>query len=225
MTRTGRPSVEYKATLADWSDLRRAGLDETPANPAQGACSVVVLNVWVLHPLDASWMAAYRLVVQGGTFVVGEVRIYPNESGYSSGDWSGVWRGLDAEVPEGGLTTTAAREGTVMQSSLRDSRAVLHALKKWNPSLFAELRDKHGLITLDKPKPANPTSGRLGKPMKFYKAVATEYRRAMRRNSRHPVQDVALALHVDSDEKARDAVYRARKLGLLPPTTRGCTRS
>jgi len=226
------PHIEYKATLADGDDLRRAGLPATPANPGQRACSVVVDNVWVVHPLDEAWVAAYRLVIQKGAFVVGEVRIYPMESVksglrlYSPGDWSGIWRGLDATVPDGGLTTTLVRKGGKMNPSLRASRGILHDLKKRYPDagMFSDLQ-KHGLVNFAKPKPSNPTSGRLGKPMKYYKRVAKEYTRALERNSRHPIQDVALALDFDSDSKARDAVHRARKLDLLPKTTRGAAKT
>ena len=111
------PHIEGKATLADFDDLRRAGLPETPANPNQGACSAWVDNAWVVRHLNDGWTAAYRLVIQDGAFVVGELRIYPTEPvatggrRYSPGDWSGIWRGLDATVPRAGLTTTLAREG------------------------------------------------------------------------------------------------------------------
>ena len=214
------PHIEYKATLADPSDLASAGLPQTPANPAQGACSVVVDNVWVVRPLNDEWMAAYRLVIQNGAFVVGELRIYPAESlGYSLGDWSGIWHGLDATVPDGGITATLARDGANMKPSLTASRRILQALKKRCPD-FTDLQG-HGLATFDPPKPISQSEGTLGRPMKFFEDVAKVYNRAIVNESRHPVQDVALELEMDSVAQARDAVYRARKLVLIPKTTRG----
>jgi len=223
------PHIEYKATLGDGADLRRAGLPATPANPAQGACSVVVTNTWVMRPINAEWMAAYRLVIQDGAFVVGELRIYPVESvdsgpgSYSLGDWSGIWRGLGATVPDGGLTNTRAREAAKMNPSLTASRGILRDLKRRYPA-FNDLQE-YGLATFDPPKPVNPSGGTLGRPRGFYRAVAKEYARARQRNSRHPNQDVMLALKMDSNAQARDAVYKARKLGFLPPTTRGRAKS
>jgi hypothetical protein len=227
---TTRVTLEAVARLADGDDLRRAGLPAKPSTyPAMHTCSVVTNDLWVTKRLDGGWVAAYRLVVQDGAFVVGELRIHPDEgSTYSSpGVWSGIWKGLDAQVPAGGLTATLAREGAKMQSSLTEGRGILRSLnKQTDEGLLKELQEDHGLATLTEPKkPGYSTSGRLGKPHAYYRRVAKEYSRALRQNSRHPNQDVALTLGLDSVSKARDAVYRARRMGLLPPTQRGRAKS
>ena len=111
-----------------------------------------------------------------------------------------------------------------MNPSLISSLETLQALKKRYPgfSFFNELQEEHGLARFAKLKPANnATSGRLGKPGSFYRRVAKIYAQARQQNSRHPIQDVALVMDFDSDSKARDAVYRARKMGFLPKTRRG----
>ena len=219
------PHIEYKATLADGDDLLRAGLEATPANPGQRACSVVVDNTWVMRPLNDAWTAAYRLVIQDGAFVVGELRIYPTEPlGYSPGDWSGIWRGMDATVPDGGLTATLAREGAKMKPSLTASRGILRSLKKRYPE-FTDLQE-HGLTTFEAPKLANPPEGTLGRSQKFFQDVARIYNRAVgseSEDSQHPNQVIAQELKLDITQ-ARDAVYRARKMGFIPKTTRGRMR-
>lgn len=114
-----------------------------------------------------------------------------------------------------------------MKPSLIHSLGILQALKKRYPEwiFFTELQQEHDLATLTAPTPANTTSGRLGKPVSFYRRVAKPYARARKQNSRHPNKDVALVLDLGSVSKARDAVYRARKLGFLPKTKRGLARS
>src|SRR5437868_4136494 len=58
-------------------------------------------NLWYEVPLTEEWMAAYRLVTSGGKAVVAELRIFPAEAlpGRPRGEWSGVWRGIHAQVP------------------------------------------------------------------------------------------------------------------------------
>ena len=112
-----------------------------------------------------------------------------------------------------------------MNPSMTESRRVLRSVKKRSPAQFAALMEEFGFTTLAEPKPTNDTSGRLGKPRNYYRQVADEYRRAVSKGSRHPNQDVALALGLDSASKARDAVYRARQMELLPRTVRGRMKS
>ena len=97
------------------------------------------------------------------------------------------------------------------------SRGILRALKKRYP-WFTDL-EEHGLVTFNPPKPVNQSGGTLGRPMKFFRDVVRAYKALP--NSRHRNQDVMVALNLNNVAQARDAVYRARKMGLLPPTKRG----
>lgn len=62
---------------------------------------------WYEEDLGGGWCIAYRLIAQGTTCVLGEVRILPAEqrSTRSSGEWSGN----ETAVPAGGLTDTVVK--------------------------------------------------------------------------------------------------------------------
>ena len=45
--------------------------------PRRVASGRLPMMLWVVKPLSGEWLAAYRIVVQDGHPVIGELRIYP----------------------------------------------------------------------------------------------------------------------------------------------------
>jgi hypothetical protein len=68
--------------------------------------------VWLEAPITDDWTGAYRLLIQDGMPVIGEVRIFPTENtkGRQPGEWSIAKLGNLAIVPKGGLTISLLRE-------------------------------------------------------------------------------------------------------------------
>lgn len=219
---------ESRSLVADRADVRRAGLEPT-GPPFRGQAVLVgVFNAWIVKPLSAEWTAAYRLALQDGAFVVSELRVFPSGRGFSPGEWSGIWTGLNATAPAGGLTATLAREASKINPAMTSGREVLEGLgaraKKLRraSSLLSDLQ-RRGLSDLRARDRASRGSGRPGKPDSFYRDVARIYLTAVSDRQR-PNKAVAKALELSASQ-ARDSVYRARRLGLLPKTERGRART
>lgn len=224
--------------LADPGDLRRAGIDMSQALTWQ-AVKIPTFNVWMMRLLRAEWMAVYRLVIQDGAFAVAEVRIYPREDfNYPKDDkqaplpllgvWSGEWRGIDAKAPAGGITGNLIREAAMVGPSLISGLTILQNLHRkasaagHRSAIVDNSLAKRGLRVLRParaPKPKHPRT----RPLGFYEKAAKEYTQAVRREA-YPNRAVAKALNV-TPSQARDVISRARKLGLLPQTSRGKARA
>ena len=90
--------------------LRFARRPETPVFGHEA------LDAWCEVPLGEEWVAAFRLFVQRGRVVIGELRIFPSRDhgAYPGERRPGLWiadeLGRRAPVPEGGLTKRRARE-------------------------------------------------------------------------------------------------------------------
>ncbi len=72
-----------------------------------------VQEVWVESRLDSEWVAAFRLFEEEGDVVIGELRVFPAEPNRGQpGRWSAETkrRGVEAQVPAGGLTARAVRK-------------------------------------------------------------------------------------------------------------------
>src|SRR5688572_17617593 len=58
-------------------------------------------EAWVEVPINKDWLAAYRMVIQGGAApVIAEMRVFPNEPNRDQGGrWSAEYLGIKAKVP------------------------------------------------------------------------------------------------------------------------------
>lgn len=210
-----------KARLVDRRDTEKAGLSVEPGIPPGlfDPRVVTTSDVWVMAKYGA-WRAAYRIAIHNGHAVVGELRVYPLDQETAEGEWSGGLRGLRAEVPIGGLTATLVHQ-IKLGADVGEGRLVVGSMehgarrKRRHSSIRKELRAS-GLISL-LPPPTSTRSGAggpRGKGIGFYRKVAALYKTARARGSRRPNHEIADALGL-TPEQARDAVYRARRLGLL----------
>jgi hypothetical protein len=189
----------------DWA--RALGVPEVPAAARALALGKLAFvhrqNQWVSVPLDAHWVAAYRITVQDGAVVVGEVRVFPREEDRWSlpGTWSAEVLGIKAPVPRGGITSRLLRRVRV-GAHHRIADAVLRRDADWVPMPLA----------LERQRP--PGAGRPRKPDLWYARLAQAYARALHAGSARPILDVARAKHLPP-ARVRDAIYRARGRGLL----------
>jgi hypothetical protein len=175
-----------------------------------------VLDVWLTQPLDARWMAAFRLV-RGGTnrFRVGEVRIYPIEAGNPAGEWSGAWLGLEADAPRRGLTKqiiNLARPHLWLQQA--EQRV---AFRKLFPAQFPDA------MTGSAPK-SRDTRGRPRVPDETLARAAQLYVEACAAKSHHPVEVVAQQMG-EPLVRVRGWIHKARTevRGLLTQRGQGET--
>lgn len=175
----------------------------------------LVKEAWVETPLGPGWIAAYRLVPQRGMPVVAELRIFPAESGRprQPGRWSGEFLGVAARVPPGGLTTRLLRTVRVGGYRRFAGRVVRETRAKW-PEFGAD-----ELGPLREPKD-QPRRGRPSRPRAFFAEIARDYVRSIEAGSHRPVADVARRRRLASGQ-VRDALHRARLLGLLERGGRG----
>jgi hypothetical protein len=186
---------------------------------------VKVDDFWVRRE-DGPWVIAYRLVLQGGRLVIGELRVYPRQYRDSEDVESGVltpWdvtrdlQGINGVAPAGGLTASFVH-GIRPGQDVNIGRDIVRGLKGRDAAIWRILLSL-GVQTDE--APAANTHHRMGGPqgkgLAFYREVARVYLAAPSR----PTQAVAKAKNI-TVEQARDAVYRARhRYGLLPLTSRG----
>jgi hypothetical protein len=211
-------------------DAERAGVaySSVPAN--RPVCMVEVDDFWVQRE-QGSWVVAYRLVLQNGRLVIGELRIYPKQFNVPDDDESGVlspWDvtrdllGVRAWAPPGGLTASIVH-GVALARDVNVGRLIMRLSRKAPASevrqqVWEALRAL-GVKTEAAPAPttAHRKGGPPGKSLDFYRRVAKVYLAA----EEHPVRAVARALAI-SITTARAAVHRARhRHQLLPPTSPG----
>ena len=216
--------------LAHPSRTNAAGV---PANEIQlcehcYSASVTVNTAWVTTHLDDHWTAALRLAPQNGQAVVAEVRVYPTEPDQWLGEWSGVLRGTDAEVPRGGLRARLLHEirlgdlhvqGTETMVWLeREVERQRIALQRSGEEVSPPVFDPDGVlgsVGFRRPRGKRRRGpGRPGRAPLECARIAKLYAAACARGSRRPVVDVAEKLKRDTVQ-VRDILHRARTLGLL----------
>lgn len=166
-----------------------------------------VLNVWLEQPLDARWMAAFRLVRGGtGRLRVGEVRIFPIEPGGAApgGEWSGSWLGIEADAPRRGLTKQVLNRAR--------PHLWLQEAEKRLPIKLRQLFESQPPETDSAPK--SDTRGRPRMPDAELARVAELYVSACEKKSPRPVEDVARRLG-ESVGRVRGWIHKARKRDLL----------
>ena len=197
------------------ADAAAAGLETyVPSTPA---VLVKDPSVWLVKALDTQWLVAYRLVAQGGSLVVAELRVYPNEGQLEAGRWSGRLAGLKATVPPGGLTARTHHKAKV-------GADVGQALPKYLAQLARERPDLYAYVQgLGVPSTAARRS-RRGRSNRQIAEVAATYVRALERRSPHPIQDAART-HRLSPATVSQIIYTARhQLHFLTPAVRGEAR-
>ena len=107
--------------------------DELRPSLSRYAGEIVDGAMWLEVPLDRSWKAAYRLLLQQvGTvqrFVIAEVRILKTEADQFPGEWSGNVLGRRATVPPGGIPARVMNKlrGRETQRAVNQILASLHA--------------------------------------------------------------------------------------------------
>jgi hypothetical protein len=172
-------------------------------------------GVWVEAPIGDAWTASYRIVVQRGVPVVGELRIHPHDA-YTRrhpGEWRAAFLQAAAEAPEGGLTARLLRNVRV--------GAHMKVMKQILERFAGDLKDL-GLTM--------PTPRRAARPVKIqerthgrdatYARLAEAYVAAWAAGSRTPATDVARRWKL-SAAKVRDLLHKARRRDLLTDTPSG----
>jgi hypothetical protein len=202
----------------------RAKVDYGQVPSEWRVCVVNVNDVWVVRE-DDPWVIAYRLVLQTGRLVIGELRVYPRveldpefvHDALPPWDQTRDLQGVRAWAPPGGLTATVVHRITP-GADVNVGRLIVKGLRGRDSALRTHLLSL-GVHT--SAPPAAATSHRKGGPpgrgSAFYRRAARVYLEA----PTHPVQAVAQTLGI-TPSQARDVIYRARhRHGLLPATTRG----
>lgn len=175
-------------------------------------------NLWVVTDLSESWRVAYRIVGQGGRAVVGEVRVYPREGQrFEPGSWSGEWMGARATVPPGGLTASIVHR-VRLGADFFGGKKVLASRRNQSKSPFSDLLASMGITRLK--RPPSPTSSVRDETKRRCAKIAAAYAAAIANGSKHPQRAAARTVGIRA-EQVRDALHRARSLGLLTKTERG----
>jgi hypothetical protein len=173
---------------------------------------VRITDAWVEVPLRDGWVAAYRIVNDGGTPVVGEVRVFPDEPDRKNhGQWSGELLGVRAKVPHGGITLRLLRE-VRLKKYLQQMAAGIERFRK--QSILAARDFGWGREKVAAPAKSAPRRGRKGRSDEFYVRVAEEYAKASTVRRSRPIAEIAKS-HKVLPSQARDMVRLARKRGLL----------
>ncbi len=181
-------------------------------------------DVWVERELPGPWRAAFRIFLQEGRAVVGEVRVIPRESRARPGQWSPEWsaweHSLRARVPSGGLTTSTLRHALVPEAV----QVVTAQLR--SPAFLRKLRDffgddvLHALGLLDV---REARAHRGGRPPDFSDQESAQwadrYVRLVEAGERHPI--AALATMELPATRVREIIRGLRDRGFLTAGTRG----
>jgi hypothetical protein len=181
---------------------------------------VNIEDLWLEVPIrDGEWLAAYRVLSQNGTPVIGEVRLFPNERNRQrTGEWSGVLLGPRAKVPAGGVTHRLLRELRVGHH-LAEMGKIFENIRR--QGLEDHLLAGHGLAPTAPPTAPGRRRGRKPFPDRFYAEVARDYVDAIARGSSNPTLDAARRLPLARRRRVRDILHEARRRRLLTPAPPG----
>jgi hypothetical protein len=206
-------------------------------------------EAWVEALVNDQWMAAYRLVQgQHNQPVVAEVRIFPRErtKGRPPGRWSAEVLGIDAKVPEGGISADLVRRvhmGAYRQVGRKFSRWLNRPVDRVVGDDNAQDRPQTAPLptaqtisgehipsalaadrTITVYMLGSPSTRIRGRPPlrsdEFYAKLARDYAQQVAHGSPRPTADVARRRRL-SPSKVRDMLHEARRRGLLSPTVRG----
>jgi hypothetical protein len=184
------------------------------------------------------WVAAWRLLPQGGRVVFGELRLFPDEPRRKAGRWSAERLGDRAQVPGGGVTVKELRRlvleiGEHRRQALSEvSRWVRKEMRREKPlgapfrpeGLFA----RHGVTQAFVDQTRGEVSAfathlqpkRMRRDDRFYAEVAAAYAEAVAAGNNRAIDTIADALG-RSRNTVKDVIREARARGLLTETTHG----
>jgi transposase-like protein len=196
------------------------------------ATEVQVLHIWFIVPLKGGWRVAYRLFPRDGRPFVAEMRVYPYEGdlpGLNPGEWAVELRGLEADVPESGITSSLLNDQIALgrhvfddfPASLRTARDGAVGRMPLTvggriTTLYDSLLGGLGFNPDVKPRRRGPA----GWSDSEYVRLAQQYLERCKAGSRSPVKDLAKA-HGMTEVAARAALHRARQRGLLSRQKQG----
>lgn len=125
-----RTVAPHEWRIVDRVHALHAGLEEEAfrreAHLIENAVAIRTVAVWSEQELGGGWIAAYRLVSEGGKPAVAELRIFPDRWARGkrpAGGWAGDFLDLPP-IPPGGLSATVMRRVRLAEP-LRDSMARL----------------------------------------------------------------------------------------------------
>lgn len=197
-------------TPVDKTRARRLGLAATPLGRTHTASDVGLVldrSRWLEQPVGQRWMVAFRVADQGGQPIISEVRVFPYERNARRppGLWSGTYGGA-AHVPRGGITARLLRD-----IRMKLFQTALQAIvAQWSRELAA--------IEVPWVRPSSDAvsnRGRKGRPEIELARMAEVYQQAYG-SGRYPIRVIARKFRI-SPTQARDAILRARRVGLLSP--------
>jgi transposase-like protein len=181
------------------------------------------------------WIAAWRLLPQGGRVVFGELRLLPNEPRRKAGRWSGD----RARVPGGGITVRELRRLVLeIGEHRRQARSgvanrITKELRRERPLLYPfgpeGLFERHGVTGPFVDETGGVVSGvfamhlppkRMRRDDRFYAEMAAAYAEAVAAGNNRPIDTIADALG-RSRNTVKDVIREARARGLLSETTHG----
>jgi hypothetical protein len=196
-----------------------------------------VLDLWVEAAIGDGWTAAFRVFEQGGSLIVGELRIYPEEpdegnpdsSAYGpygerrAGEWSAAKLGDKArgQIPAGGLTARKARD--VRFDAVREAVRELLAKARIEQGVDVdELFQPGGLLARQRIEPELLQQDRSRRRQThddhFLSQIAAIYVDLVR-DSREPAWETARTIGYSLAHTKR-LLTEARRRGLLTGTTR-----
>ena len=178
-------------------------------------------SLWLESPLDDHWVAAFRLLVQDGQVVVGELRVFPDSGQRQrAGEWEAEEQGMAVRVPGDGLTAQLLRKVRVGDHVAlpRTIARTLRTMQGGLPPGFPDF-DKVETPTVAS-TPAAPKRGRRPHSPVHLAEVARDYVQSLAEGDEDPVARLA-----DDHRVSRACmagwIRRARVQGLLTPTRRG----
>jgi hypothetical protein len=218
-----------------------------------GPCTVVAVAIRSVHVTRGDtktdelwyeaeigeWVAAWRLLPQGGRVVFGEVRLFPNEPRRKAGRWSADRLGDRAQVPGGGVTVRELRRLVLeigrhrRQAQADVARWVRNEQRRRQPLFYPfgpeGLFERHGVSEPFVDAARGEMSGvlaahlpprRMRRDERFYAEMAAAYAEAVSAGNNRPIDTIAEALG-RSRNTVKDVIREARARGLLTETTHG----
>jgi hypothetical protein len=180
--------------------------------------------VWYEKPVGEDWIAAFRLLIQDGRLVVGELRVFPAAGRRGrAGEWTGGDAGLAANAPRGGLPATLLRQITFSEVTA-EAVAVARWIQQQHGAPPDGLPDFDRAVA-DVEEPKGKTKRGAGRPAierLFLARVAKCYMERLEdaQNYAKPAQVLA-GEYGKTEECVRGWIAKARKQGLLTPTRPG----
>jgi len=194
-----------------------------------GTAQATVIGIheaWFEVALTDDWTAAYRVVPQDGAPVIAEVRVFPRESGWRmAGEWSGVYLGLHATVPRGGITARLLRQvrfSNAAGSKLAQGRAAWRRYLKLSPAAKQAFA-RAGFRQMKRRRVVAPTKNPRAWSDDLVLHAAALYVERLSVGSRRPNVDVAATLKLKPTQ-VRDLLHTARKRDWLTAGTQGIGR-